>query len=84
MSKTTIPIHILNALIGGLCIALLSLTANCVALKDELESFMPSSVKSTGMTIIFWPGCGGLVDILLFVFLWKMAPWETGSVCFSV
>ncbi|CAN9360517.1 unnamed protein product [Alternaria alternata] len=79
MSNTNILIHILNALIGGLCIAILGLTAHAVALKDELDSILPSSVKKTDMTFLFWPGCGGLVDMLLFILLWSLTPWEQGS-----
>jgi hypothetical protein len=82
MPKTTISIHILNALIGCLCIAILGLTAHCVALKDKLESRMPSNMKDTGMTFLFWPGCGGLVDMLLFISLWVLVPWKQGSVRF--
>ncbi|RYN26558.1 hypothetical protein AA0112_g8235 [Alternaria arborescens] len=84
MSNTNILIHILNALIGGLCIAILGLTAHAVALKDDLDSILPSSVKKTGMTFLFWPGCGGLVDMLLFILLWSLTPWEQGLVCLSL
>jgi predicted lysophospholipase L1 biosynthesis ABC-type transport system permease subunit len=80
MFTTTVPIHALNALIGCLCIVVLGLTAHGSALEDELESILPSSVKKTGMTFLFWPGCGGLVDMLLFIVLWNLTPWEQGSV----
>jgi hypothetical protein len=83
MSNTSIQLHVLNALIGCLCIAVLGLTAHAVALKDEFDSILPSAVKATGMTFLFWPGCGGMVDMLLFILLWKLTPWEQGLVCLS-
>jgi hypothetical protein len=58
-----------NALIGGVCVAVLGLTADGVALKDEIDSILPSNIKETGMTFLFWPRCGGLVDMLFFISL---------------
>jgi hypothetical protein len=84
MSHTSILIHTLNALIGCLCIVVIGLTAHGITLKDELERTIPFSVKDTGMSFLFWPGCGGLVDMLLFILLWNLTPWEQGSVCSSL
>jgi hypothetical protein len=83
MSTITRLIHFLNVLIGCICIVVLGLTANAVALKDELENTLPSGVEKIGMTFLFWPGCGGLVDTVLFIVLWTLTPWEQGSVCRS-
>jgi hypothetical protein len=76
MSCTTISIHILNGLIGCLCIAVLGLTARSVVLKDQLENQAPSNLKSTGLSFLFWPGVGGVVDMLLFLFLWINTPFK--------
>jgi hypothetical protein len=76
MLYTTISIHILNGLIGCLCIAVLGLTARSVVLKDQLENQAPSNLKSTGLSLLFWPGVGGVVDMLLFLFLWVNTPFK--------
>ncbi|KAF1829819.1 hypothetical protein BDW02DRAFT_132797 [Decorospora gaudefroyi] len=77
MSNSKIPPHILNALIGCLCIAILGLA---VTLEEDMEAFLPSNMKGTGMMFLFWPGCGVVVDMLLFGFLWWVAPWEQGPI----
>jgi hypothetical protein len=76
MLYTTISIHILNGLIGCLCIAVLGLTAHSIVLKDQLENEAPSNLKSTGLSLLFWPGVGGVVDMLLFLFLWINTPFK--------
>jgi hypothetical protein len=76
MLYTTISIHILNGLIGCLCIAVLGLTARSVVLKDQLENEAPSNLKSTGLSLLFWPGVGGVVDMLLFLFLLINTPFQ--------
>jgi uncharacterized BrkB/YihY/UPF0761 family membrane protein len=69
---TTI-IHTLNLLIGILSLIILSLVAHTVILTDSLPSY-PSSIDGTSRAILFWPGCGGIVDMLLFMILWYLAP----------
>jgi hypothetical protein len=77
MSYTTISIHMLNGLIGCLCIAVLALTARSVVLKDQLENEAPSNLKSTGLSLLFWPGVGGVVDMVLFLLLWINTPFNS-------
>ena len=70
MAASTIVIHTANA--GVLCIsvAVLGLVAHCVSLKDKLDYEVPAELKSTGMSLLFWPACGGIIDFCLFIFLW--------------
>jgi hypothetical protein len=77
MSYTTISILILNGLIVCLCIAVLGLTARSVILKDQLETETPSNLQSTGLSLLFWPGVGGVVDMVLFLFLWINTPFKS-------
>ncbi|KAH7086985.1 hypothetical protein FB567DRAFT_580123 [Paraphoma chrysanthemicola] len=72
--STTILLHTLNILIGIISIAILSLVARSVALTDKLSSRIPSDVRGTDRGMLFWPGCGGVVDMLLFGFLWMKLP----------
>jgi hypothetical protein len=74
MSPITISIHILNSLIGCLSVTVLGLAVHSVVLKDQLENDAPSNLKSTGLSFLFWPGVGGVVDMVLFLFLWINAP----------
>ncbi|KAF2035972.1 hypothetical protein EK21DRAFT_96563 [Setomelanomma holmii] len=73
-SPTTIAIHALNVLIGVLSIAILALVARSVSLTDSPSSVLPNNVRGTGRGLLFWPGCGGIVDMLLFTFLWIKTP----------
>ncbi|OAL44119.1 hypothetical protein IQ07DRAFT_685149 [Pyrenochaeta sp. DS3sAY3a] len=71
--KTTLLLHILNATIGALCVAVLGLVAHSTILKDELESYitLTPNVHAISMSLLFWPGVGGVVDMLLFIFIWR-------------
>ncbi|KAH7379211.1 hypothetical protein DE146DRAFT_637656 [Phaeosphaeria sp. MPI-PUGE-AT-0046c] len=75
-SKTTIAIHILNLVVGILSIAILSLVARSVILTDtsSISAIYPANAKGTGRGLLFWPGVGGIVDMLLFMFLWYLTP----------
>ncbi|CAI6331995.1 unnamed protein product [Periconia digitata] len=66
MHTSTLFIHALNTCIGCLCAAILGLTAHSVALKDKVEDEIPRDATSIGMSLLFWPGVGGIVDALLF------------------
>jgi hypothetical protein len=72
----TIVLHTLNILIGILSITILALVARSVILTDAIGDAYPEDVKGTGRGFLFWPGVGGIVDMLLFAFL-----WFRGSVC---
>ena len=74
----SITAHSLNAINGILSIAILALTAHATVLKDELN--VPDAVKVTGSTILYWPGCGGLVDFVLFLVLWLRTAFTHQSV----
>lgn len=80
MRIISLAILTLNGLIGCICIAVLGLTTHSVVLKQGLENEMPTNVKGTGMSLLFWPGAGGLVDMVLFYILWSLTPIHEESV----
>ncbi|KAF2677011.1 hypothetical protein K458DRAFT_164636 [Lentithecium fluviatile CBS 122367] len=72
----TLPIHTLNATIGILCVIILALTAHASTLADALQDAdtqsadaMPADVRATSFDILYWPGVGGIVDCLLFIWV---------------
>ena len=73
-SLTITTIHTLNILIGILSISILGLLVHTITLTDSIEHSFPPNLKDTGRTMLFWPGVGGIVDMLLFAFLWAMKP----------
>jgi hypothetical protein len=73
-SITTATIHILNILIGIFSIAILALVAHSVISTNTLSDSYPQDVKGTGRGLLFWPGIGGIVDMLLFELLWFLTP----------
>jgi hypothetical protein len=73
-STPTIAIHTLNILIGIISIAILALVAHTIIATNASAESYPSDVKGTGRSILFWPGVGGIVDMLLFMFLWFKTP----------
>jgi hypothetical protein len=73
-------IHTISTLIACLSLALLGLVAHSVALKSRLEYALPSGLQSVGLSFLFWPACGGLVDCGLFTFLWKRTPFRADRV----
>jgi hypothetical protein len=73
-------IHTLNILIGILSIAILGLLVHSLTLTDPIEDSFPPNLKDTGRTILFWPSVGGIVDMLLFAFLWAMKPSAVNKV----
>ncbi|KAJ4992084.1 MYND finger [Stagonosporopsis vannaccii] len=70
MGALATAIHITSACVACLSLAMLSLIAHSVSLKDQLDYAAPADLKSTGMSFLFWPACGGIVDCCLFLFLW--------------
>ncbi|KAF2437976.1 hypothetical protein P171DRAFT_177349 [Karstenula rhodostoma CBS 690.94] len=69
MKKLLITLHLLNVLVGSLCITILGLTTRSVVVKDKVDSLIPSRTRSTGMGMLMWAGCGGIVDMLLLLCL---------------
>jgi len=80
MTKTLILLHILNILIGCLCIAILGLTVHTIIVKDRIETSIPKHVKSTEIPMLMWAGCGGIVDMLLFLGLLVARPFPKNAV----
>jgi hypothetical protein len=76
LQRLAILIHTLNILIGVLSIAILALVVRSVLLTDSLSDVIPQYAKDTGRSMLFWPGVGGIVDMLLFIFLWYLTPSE--------
>ncbi|KAK3628357.1 hypothetical protein LTR56_018625 [Elasticomyces elasticus] len=62
-------LHALNAIIGCLCIAILGLATHSIILNDQVELLESLDVQGTGMGMLMWPGAGGVVDFLLFLFV---------------
>lgn len=78
--KMTILLHILNVTIGAISIAVLGLVTHSTILKDDLEMEIRPNVKTISMSLLFWPGVGGVVDMLLFIFIWSKISTSVGSV----
>ncbi|KAH6638165.1 hypothetical protein C7974DRAFT_390986 [Boeremia exigua] len=76
MTIQTIAIHTISVCVGCLSLTILGLVANGVELKDQLEYAAPSDLRSTGLSLLFWPACGGIVDCCLFLFLWLKTPLQ--------
>jgi hypothetical protein len=81
MEKPLIMLHVLNALVGSLCISILGLATNSIVVKDRVDGLIPSSVKSTGMSLLMWAGCGGVVDMLLLLCLISAKGFRRNEVC---
>ncbi|KAK3116259.1 hypothetical protein LTR53_003563 [Teratosphaeriaceae sp. CCFEE 6253] len=60
-------LHLLNALIACLCIAILGLATRSIIQEGKLD--VPTSVDGVSLGLLMWPGCGGVVDFLLFLFI---------------
>lgn len=67
MAKSLLLLHVLNGLVGSLCIAILGLTTHAIVIKDQVDPLLPGNITSTGMGMLMWAGCGGIVDMLLFL-----------------
>jgi len=80
MAVANAAIHTISALVACLSLTILALVAHSVALKDRLESAVPADLKSRGLSFLFWPACGGLVDCGLFLFLWTRTPFHGAQV----
>lgn len=80
MELFTFFLHALNISVACLCIVILGLTAYSVSAKERFENDIPTYAKSTGMSLLFWPGVGGIVDALLFLLIWVMQPTDNHSV----
>ncbi|KAF1932213.1 uncharacterized protein M421DRAFT_416940 [Didymella exigua CBS 183.55] len=75
MAVTSVAVHTVSALVACLSIVILVLTIHSVSLKDRLDYAVTPPLRRTGMSILFWPACGGLVDCCLFLFLWIRSPF---------
>ena len=82
MTPPIVSIHAINALIGSLSLVILGLVAHSVSLKDQLDYAAPLDLKGTGMSFLFWPACGGIVDFCLFLVLWMKAPFKRLNVSY--
>ncbi|KAK5727729.1 hypothetical protein LTR17_012491 [Elasticomyces elasticus] len=69
--KATIlyALHALNAIVGCLCIAILELSIHSIILNDQVEPPESLDVQGTALGMLMWPGAGGVVDCLLFLFV---------------
>ncbi len=81
MAFTTIFVHTVNVLILCFSITLLGLVAHSVSLKDRLDYAVPANLKGTGMSFLFWPARGGIVDFCLFLFFWVKMSLRDSDVC---
>ncbi|KAK5715921.1 hypothetical protein LTR15_009746 [Elasticomyces elasticus] len=56
---------------GGrcLCIAILGLATHSIILNDQIQPPESLNVQGTAMGMLMWPGAGGVVDFLLFLFV---------------
>ncbi|KAH6205403.1 hypothetical protein HBI42_197920 [Parastagonospora nodorum] len=68
----TLVLCTLNFTIGILSITVLALVAHTLTLTSS-----PPYVRGTSRSILFWPGCGGIVDMILFIILWHLTPRES-------
>lgn len=69
MNKLYILLHVLNILVGSLCVAILGLTTYGIVVKERVDDLIPSSVKPIGIDLLMWAGCGGIVDMVLLLCL---------------
>lgn len=67
-------LHALNIVVGSLCIAVLGLATHAIVVKDKLDPLLPSNMSSVGLSMLMWAGCGGIVDMLLFLCLIRAKP----------
>ena len=74
MARLLLLLQLLNLLVGCVCICILALAAHSTILKDHNEPPSTLNVKGTGVGMLFWAGCGGIVDMLLFLGLLIFAP----------
>ncbi|KAF1980442.1 hypothetical protein BU23DRAFT_625866 [Bimuria novae-zelandiae CBS 107.79] len=81
MMKTLVGLHVLNALIGSLCIVILGLATHSILVKDKVDQLLPNNVKSTGLGMLMWAGCGGVVDMILFLCLMSPKSLRHKAIC---
>lgn len=81
MKKLLVTLHVLNVLVGSLCIAILGLTTHSIVVKDRADDLIPSRIKSTGIGMLMWAGCGGVVDMLLLLCLISAKAFRRNEVC---
>jgi len=60
-------LHILNAIVGCFCAAVLGLTTRALILASRLTPQASLHVQGIGVGLLMWPGAGGVVDTLLFL-----------------
>lgn len=76
-----IVLHAINALVGCLCSAILGLTTNAIIVKGRINPSLPNDIESTGMGMLMWAGCGGIVDMLLLLCLISTNTFRRTEVC---
>ena len=74
MTRLLPLLHILNIVVGSLCIAVLGLATHAIVVKDKLDPLLPGNMSSAGLGMLMWAGCGGIVDMLLFLCLIRAKP----------
>jgi hypothetical protein len=67
----TIPIHVLNGIVGSMCVVILGLVIHANTLCDALENtnVILAEARKIPLSFLYWPGCGGIVDCLLWICL---------------
>ena len=74
MTRLLPVLHALNMAVGSLCIAVLGLATHAIVVKDKVDPLLPSNMSSAGLGMLMWAGCGGIVDMLLFLCLIRAKP----------
>ena len=72
----SLVLHVLNIVIGCLCAVILGLTAHSIIIKNRIDSDIPEATKSTSISMLMWAGCGGVLDMLLFLALCSIKPFR--------
>lgn len=83
MTRILIVLHALNASIGILCIAVLGLAAHAIIVKDKVDRVLPRDVVSTGLGMLMWAGCGGVVDMVFLLGLISTREFRQNTVCWK-
>lgn len=80
MATLSTAIHTVSICVACLSVTILGLVSHSVLLKNQLEYAAPPDLKGTGMSFLFWPACGGIVDCCLFLVLWIKTPFRDSRV----
>ncbi|OAG08636.1 uncharacterized protein CC84DRAFT_1203961 [Paraphaeosphaeria sporulosa] len=69
MEKSILLLHVLNVVVGCLCITILGLTTHSIVVKDRINELIPVRADSIGIRMLMWAGSGGVVDMFLLLCL---------------